>query len=214
MTRKGAAVWAVLLTPIVVGGSAHLTSADSPGVPAAISRDTTTCLDTLHASDSVSAVVTMKVSAQDGKTALPTDFEALFIQEFRSHLKVPKSLALNAMNGWDPCVGGRCAGGVLSLRSRAYVTAHATGTLSRIKVIDFSLTPAFSDSVRAALESMSRENVSPPLLNGPDSIQLRISIGDDERPDTVALVESDLPRRVEGVPFAGHRDVLRAVEPQ
>jgi hypothetical protein len=92
------------------------------------------------------------------------------------------------MNGWDPCVGSRCAGGVLILRSRAYVTAHAKGTLSRIKVIDFSLTPAFSDSVRAVLESMGQENISPPLLDGQDSIPLQISIGDDERPDTVPPV--------------------------
>jgi hypothetical protein len=189
MRRKRGAVWALLIAPIVAGGSAHLTSADSAPGPSAIARDTTTCLDTLHASDSVSAVVTMRVRAQDHTITLPPDFEGLFVQEFRSRLRVPRSLALSVMHGWAPCdsSGRTCTGGVLMLFAQVYVTAHGTGALTRIRVIDFSRTPAFSDSVRTALERMSQDNSSP-FLNGNDSVPLEISIHDQQHGDTVPSV--------------------------
>ncbi len=143
MRPKRLAMLAVLLAPVVAGATTHFSSGSTPSARRTVVRDTTGCLDTLHASDSVSAVVTMSVRPQDRKTTLPPDFEGLFVQEFRSRLKVPNNLSLSVMAGWAPCdsVSQRCVGGVLTLGSQAYLTAHPTGTLSRFGVIDFSLTP-------------------------------------------------------------------------
>lgn len=131
----------------------------------------------------------MSVRPQDGKTTLPPDFEGLFVEEFRSRLKVPGSLPLSVMVGWTPCgpASNRCASGVLMLGSHAYVTAHPTGRLSRIGVIDFSLTPAFTDSVRVVLERLSGENMSP-FFSQKDSIPLEIAIGVEQHSDTVPRV--------------------------
>jgi TonB family protein len=179
---------AVMLAPILVGAATDFTQGHSAdGRPAA--QDTTGCLDTLRASDSVSAVVKMSVGPQDRKAKLPADFEGLFVQEFRSRLNVPKNLPLGVMVGWKPCdsVSHRCAGGVLMFGSHGYFIAHPTGTLSRIGVVDLSLTPAFSDSVRAVLERISQEKMSP-FLNSKDSIPLKISIGVEQHSDTVPTV--------------------------
>lgn len=188
MKKKLPAV-VILFAPIVVGGTTHLTSGFSASAQRDAARDTTGCLDTLHASDSVSAVVTMSVQPQDSKLVLPRDFEGLFVQEFRSRLKVPEALPLGVMIGWTPCdsVGRRCTSAVLELGSHAYVTAHPTGKLSRIGVIDFSLTPAFSDSVRAVLERISRENMSP-FFTSKDSIPLEIEIRVEQHSDTVPSI--------------------------
>jgi hypothetical protein len=134
----------------------------------------------------MTALVKMSVRPQDKKTKLPADFEGLFVQEFRSRLKVPQNLPLSVMVGWTPCdtVSDRCVGGVMMFGSRAYATAQPTGTLSRITVVDFSLTPAFSDSVRTVLEHISREKLSP-FLNRKDSIPLEMSIGIEQHSDTV-----------------------------
>lgn len=182
------AALALLLVPIVAGAATHFTSTSSSAAPWTVARDTTGCLDTLHASDSVSAVVTMNVRPQDPKTMLPPDFEGLFVQEVRSRLKAPGSLLLGVMIGWNQCDSARqrCAGGVLMLGSQAYATAHPIGGLSRIGVIDVSLTPAFSDSVRKVLERIGQEKMSPPFFNRKDSIPLKISIGVEQHSDTVS----------------------------
>lgn len=180
------AALALLLAPIVAGAATHFTSMSSPAAPRTVVRDTTNCLDTLHASDSVSAVVTMSVHPQDPKTKLPPDFEGLFVQEIGSRLKVQGSLPLGVMVGWNPCdVSHDCVGGVLTFGSHAYATAHPTGELSRIGVIDFSLTPAFSDRVRTVLEGIGQEKMSPPFFDRKDSIPLKISIGVEQHFDTV-----------------------------
>lgn len=191
MERKRIAALAVLLAPMVAGASAHFASAGVGPDRQVIARDTATCLDTLRANGFVSGVVTMRVRPQDRKTVLPPDFEALFVQEFRSRLSIPKSLTLSVMHGWTPCdsVSNRCAGAAPFLSSHAYATAHRTGTLSRIRVIDFSLTPAFSDTVRAVLERMSKENTSP-LLAGQDSVPLEISIEDEYNKEKLSSAQS------------------------
>jgi TonB family protein len=183
------AVLAVLLVPMVAGAATRHTAGDSLPAPATAARDTAGCLDTLHASDSVSAVVTMSVRTQNPETKLPPDFEDLFVLEFKSRLKVPASLPLSVMGGWMPCDSRRrgCVSGVLMLGSRAYLSARPTGTLSRAGVIDFSLTPAFSDSVRAVLERISEERMSP-FFNGKDSIPVEIVIGVEPNPDSVPRV--------------------------
>ncbi len=181
------AALALLLGPIVAGAATHVTSTSSPDASRTVVRDTTGCLDTLHASDSVSAAVTISVRPQNPKTTLPPDFEGLFAQEISSRLKVPGSLLLGVMTGWNECYSAshRCEGGVLMLGSNAYATAHHTGELSRIGVIDFSLTPAFSDSVRRVLERIGQVKMSPPFFDRTDSIPLKISIGVEQHSDTV-----------------------------
>lgn len=185
MRTKRFVVLAILLAPMTVGGAAHFTSPYAASARDAV-RDSTGCLETLKAGDSVSAIVTMSVRPQDGKVALPSDFEGLFVQEFRSRLKVPHNLPLSVMIGWAPCdsTARHCGSGVLMLAARAYVVAHSTGTLSRIGVVDLSLTPEFSDSVRAALERVGDEKLSP-FLNAADSVPLEISIGVQLHSDTV-----------------------------
>ena len=181
------AALALFLAPIVAGAATHFTSTSSPVAPRTVVRDTTSCLDTLHASDSISVVVTMSVRPQDAKTTLPPDFEGLFVQEISSRLKAPRSLLLGVMVGWNQCdsAGHRCKDGVLTFGSTAYATAHPTGALSRIVVIDPSLTPAFADSVRAVLERIGQEKMSPSFFNKTDSIPLRISIGIEQHSDTI-----------------------------
>jgi hypothetical protein len=178
---------AIVLAPIVAGGATHFASASSPAPSWIAVRDTTGCLDTLHASDTISAVVTMSVRPQDPNTKLPADFEGLFVQEIGSRLKVQGSLPLRVMVGWGPCDANSeiCPGAVLTIGSSVYVTAHPTGALSRIGVIDFSLTPSFSDSVRAVLERIGREKMSPPLFGRNDSIPLTISIGVQQNYDAI-----------------------------
>lgn len=185
-TKRYVVLVGILFVPMAVGGATRFTSTYAASLQGIAVRDTTGCLDTLRAGDSVSAVVTMSVRPQDSKVNLPSDFEGLFVQEFRSRLKVPHSLPLSVMMGWTPCDSAtrRCVGGVLMLGARAYAVAHSTGTLSRIGVVDLSLTPAFSDSVRAALEWVSEEKLSP-FFKAVDSIPLEISIGVQQHSDTV-----------------------------
>lgn len=154
---------------------------------APVSRDTTSCLDSLHVSDSVSAVVTMSVRARDSKATLPPDFEGLLVQEISSRLKAPRSLLLGVMGGWDQCdaAGRSCSGAAMTFGMNAYATAHPMGELSRVRVIDLSLTPTFADSVRAVLERIGKEKMSPPFFDGRDSIPLRISILAQQSSDTV-----------------------------
>lgn len=201
------AAMTLLLAPIVAAAATHFTLTSSPAVPRSIGRDTTACLDTLHASDSVSAVVTIRVRPQDPKTTLPPDFEGLFAQEIGSRLRGPRSLHLSVMVGWNQCSSGSpgCTGGVLTLGSQAYATAHSTGALSRIGVLDFSLTSALSDSLRTVLERIGQEKMSPPFFNGKDSIPLKISIGVQQHFDTVPpyrrLFRVNLPHY--NLPFTG-----------
>ena len=186
MRWQRAGILAILLAPIVLGAGTRHTAGNPPMTPEQMVRDTTGCLDTLHATDSVSAVVKMSVRPQDPKVRLSSNFEGLFVQEFRSRLRAPAILPLSVMSGWTPCdtVAGRCTGGVLSFGSHAYAFAHPAGTLSRIVVVDYTLTPAFSDSVRAVLERISKEKMSPPI-NGKDSVLLDLSIEIEQHADTV-----------------------------
>ena len=187
MRRKRIAVLGVLLAPLVVGASAHSISASRPVSAHTVARDSTACLDTLHASDSTTYVVKFSVRPQDTTTRLPPDFEGLFAQEFRARLKTPSNLRLSVMRGLAPCdtIQKRCAGGVMVFGLNAYAIAHSDGTLSEIGVVDLSLTPVFSDSVRAVLLKMSGEHLIP-YFSRRGSIPLEIRIEMEDRPDTVA----------------------------
>jgi hypothetical protein len=188
MRTQSMTIVAVLIAPIVASAATRSTSGSPPAASRTVAGDTTSCLDTLHASDSVSAVVTMSVRARDAKTTLPPDFEGLLVQEISSRLKAPRSLLLGVIAGWDQCdaTGHHgCKGAAMTFGSSAYATAHPTGELSRIGVIDLSLTPTFADTVRAVLEKIGKEKMSPPFYDGRDSIPLRISIGVQQYPDTI-----------------------------
>ncbi|HJP59877.1 MAG TPA: hypothetical protein VJ865_07750, partial [Gemmatimonadaceae bacterium] len=146
------------------------------------------CLDTLHAADSLWRVVKVSVIEQDTTQKLPRDFEAFFSQEFRRRLKIPGKLPLSVVMGTSPCdsIGLRCSGGYLDLATTAYATAHFDGTLSGIEVVDATLTPSFADSVRAALDAMSKAGMAPPSTG--DSLPLIIRLETEENPDTVPEV--------------------------
>ena len=159
---------------------------DPPAVPRAAKTVLAPCLDTMKPTDSVNAVVKMSVRPVDSRAKIPSDLEGFFVQEFRSRLKKPGSLPLSVMRGWGPCdkSGNRCSSGVLMFGIRGYVTAHNDGKLSRISLVDISQTPAFVDSVKSALEAMTRDFAGP-NPGAVDSIALRFAIELEQNADTV-----------------------------
>jgi TonB family protein len=144
------------------------------------------CLDTLRAADSITAIVKMTVAAQDTQVILPKDFEAMFVEGFRSRFRVPSKLPLSVVTGTEPCdsLGSRCAGGMLSVGVIAYATAHEDGKLSDIDIVDLALTPGLADSVNSALRSMSRGELVPPTGDA-ESVPLVLKIAPEENPDSV-----------------------------
>jgi len=150
--------------------------------------DTIGCLDTLHAADSIEAIVKMVVKSRDSTVRLPEDFESLFAADFRSRFKPPPIMPLSVVMGVPPCdsLGSRCVGAVLDLGAFAFGTAHRNGKLSDIDVLDVAMTPSFADSVKSVLEAMSREAMLPPL-GAADSIQLEVQLRSEQAPDTVPV---------------------------
>jgi len=134
-------------------------------------------------------IVKMTVASQDPKVGLPRDFEDLFVEEFRSRFRIPSKLPLSVVMGSPPCdsLGSRCVGGVLTLGAVAYATVHNDGKLSDIAVVDVALTPRFADSVKSALQSMSRAELVPPI-GDVDRIPVVLQIVQEEEPDTVPSV--------------------------
>lgn len=134
-------------------------------------------------------IVKMSVAPLDPKVELPKDFESLFVQEFRTHFRMPASLPLNVVKGAEPCdsLGSRCSGGILSLGAVAYATARNDGKLSDIQVIDIALTPLFADSVNSALRWMSRSAMSPQIGNI-EAVPLVIQIEPEDAPDSVPAI--------------------------
>lgn len=185
---KSARVFAVsvLAAPVILAGTGRFSELPQQQLVSNPVRDTVSCLDTLHATDSINAVVKMSVRSQQPKTKLPPDFEGLFVQEFRSRLKVPSNLPLSVMRGWTPCdsASHKCAGGVLMLGTQAYATIHSDGAVSRILVVDLALTPALADTVRVVLQRMGAEKAVP-FFTGPESIPLDISIDVEQHSDSV-----------------------------
>jgi TonB family protein len=175
--------------------------------------DSIGCLDTLHAADSVSMIVKMSIASQDPKVALPRDFEDLFVEEFRSRFRLPSKLPLSVVMGSQPCdsLGSRCVGGILSVGAVAYATVHNDGKLSDIAVVDVALTPRFADSVKSALQLMSRGELVPPI-GDVDPIPVMLQIVQEEKPDTVPKVRHvfqakvpkyDWPFRYASMPAVG-----------
>jgi hypothetical protein len=160
-------------------------STSTSGRKAASAKPTIGCLDTLHATDSIMSVVKLSVAPQDTAEKLQRDFEDFFAQEFRRRFRVPSKLPLSVVMGATPCdsIGARCVGGYLDLSAVAYLTAHYDGKLSDIEVVDATLTPDLADSVRSALEVMSREGLGPSM--DADTMALIVRLEADPDPDTV-----------------------------
>jgi hypothetical protein len=175
--------------------------------------DTIGCLDTLHASDSITAVVKIVVSSRDSVVLLPAAFESLFAAEFRARFKAPRVMPLSLVMGAPPCdsLGSRCVAGVLDVGAFAYATAHGNGKLSDIAVLDVALTRPFADSVKSALEAMSRESLLPPI-GEQDTIPLTVQLRTEQQPDSipdyrrifqVKIPRYDLPFTYASMPAAG-----------
>jgi hypothetical protein len=172
-----------------------------------------TCLDTLHATDSISAVIKMSVMPVDSTAKLPRDFEGLFVDEFRSYFKLPAQLPLNVVIGLMPCdsLGSRCSSASLDVGAVVYATAHNDGTLSDIEVVDVALTPTLADTIASALRAMSKLQTVP-LSGNVESVPLVIQIAREDFPDSVPAVRRlfkakvphyELPFRYATMPAAG-----------
>jgi hypothetical protein len=138
----------------------------------------------LRASDSIAAVVKLTVRPQDTTTVLPPDFEGFFAQEFKSRSSIPANLPLSVMRGLGTCdtTAGRCTKGALWLSTTAYAVARRDGTLSRIGVVDESVTPDLAKMVQTVLEAMSSKRVVPQVHKDQ---RLEIAIRVETHPDTV-----------------------------
>jgi hypothetical protein len=73
---------------------------------------------------------------------------------------------------------------LLIFGTRAYATLKSDGTLSKVSVVDLSLTPSFADSVKSAFTKMSTDRASP-FLGGLESVALRFAIEVEQDADTV-----------------------------
>ena len=140
MSRNGRqilAVAVVLASLLFPTGCA--TNPRSKGeLPSSRAAQRSTCLDTLHTADTISAVVKLTVTPQDQKATLPLDFDNLLAEELRSQLKVPARIALSVVMGSPPCdsLGSRCIGGILSMGHAAFfglgAYAYAVASLNNI----------------------------------------------------------------------------------
>jgi hypothetical protein len=155
----------------------------------------------------------MSVTTIDSETKMPSDFEGLFVEDFRTHFKAPSHLPLRMVVGSPPCdsLGSRCAGGLLAIGAVAYATAHNDGTISDIQVVDLALTPALADSVTAALRAMSTA-ASVPSTGEAESVRLVMELAPEAYPDSVPaerrvfrarVPRYDLPFRYATMPVAG-----------
>lgn len=195
--------------------AACATTQRATGKKAAV-KPTIGCLDTLHAADSIWSVVKLSVVPQDSTQKLQNDFELFFAQEFRRQFRVPPKLPLSVVMGAPPCdsIAGRCMRGYLDLGAIAYLTAHYDGKLSNIEVIDATLTPDLADSVRSALQAMSRNGLGPSMEA--DTMSLIIRLEADPNPDTVPemrhLFRARVPRY--NLPFRYALMPAAGVEPR
>lgn len=165
----------------------RLPTASRPPVVAP-QADSVGCLDTLRANDSISVAVKLSVRPlsvrpRDGNSELPAEFEEFFIEEFASRFKAPAPLSLSVIVDIGcPSAKFTCPHSSLWLSTTAYAVARADGSLSHVRVVDESLTPSLSDTVRAVLESMSRDRAMSGFPGDSLPVQIALRI---ERPDTV-----------------------------
>lgn len=196
MTTLGVLITVPTLTMLLIASALDIGSPDAGYRPRA---DTTACVDTLRASDTVSAVVKVSVRHQDSTATLPRDFEALFAQEFRSRFKPPAELPLSVMDGDPPCDQDQhtCSGATPMVHVVAYAIASSDGTIAKLGVLSPSLNGELADSVRSALVSMSRTNMVP-FFQTEKTLPLTIIVNTEDTPDSVPpvrrLFRAKLPR--------------------
>lgn len=189
------ALKAVLVWSLLSACAANPVPPQQSQVPTASRRpvvtpqaDSVGCLDTLRAKDSISASVKLSLRPlsmrpPNGNAHLPAEFEEFFVEEFASRFKVPAPLSLSVIVSVGcPSANFTCMHSSLWLSTTAYAVARADGSLSHVRVVDESLTPSLSDTVRAVLESMSRDKAISGFPGDSLPLQLTLRI---ERPDTV-----------------------------
>lgn len=181
-----------------------LASAVNSGAPVSAylaSADTVGCVDTLHATDTIPAVIKVSVRHQDSAGKLPPDFEGLFAQEFRSRFKPPAQLPLSVMFGDPPCDRDKnvCSGATPLVHVVAYAVVASDGTIPHLGVLSPSLNRELADSVRSALMSMSKANMVP-FFQTEKTLPLTIIVNSEEHPDSIPqvrrLFRAKLPRYV------------------
>jgi hypothetical protein len=161
--------------------------------------DTTACLDSLVAKDSLHAIVKMSVAPRGSVSKLPPDFESLFVEEFRARFKPPRKLDLSVMVGSAPCdwTHNVCGGASPILTTVAYATALSNGKLTGLRIVDASLTREFADSIRSALLAMSKENMVQFFVSA-DSIPIEIWVESEANQDSIPrarqLFRATMPR--------------------
>jgi len=161
--------------------------------------DTVGCVDTLHAADTIAAVVKVSVRHQDTTAKLPPDFEGLFAQEFRSRFTPPHQLPLSVMFGDPPCDRDKnvCSGATPMVHVVAYAVVASDGTIPHLGVLSPSLNNELADSVRSALMSMSRANMVP-FFQTEKTLPLTIIVNSENTPDSIPpvrrLFRARLPR--------------------
>jgi len=146
--------------------------------------DTVACSDTLHANDTIPAIVKIAVHHQDTTSTLPTNFEALFADEFQSRFKAPSQLPLITIDADQPCKGSVCASASPLVRVDAYAMALQDGTMQKISVISPSLNTELADSVRSVLTAMSSERTVP-FFESAVPLPIRIIVSTETAPDSV-----------------------------
>ncbi|HEX2602266.1 MAG TPA: hypothetical protein VHL32_09145 [Gemmatimonadaceae bacterium] len=203
----------LIATTLMVGACATATPGARSAARSRVPEGGPGCLDTLHASDSVTRIVTLSVSSRDTSVKLPRDFENLFAEEFRSRFRAPEKTPLSVVKGVPPCdpIGSRCAAGVLDIGAVVYATAQNNGKLRDVEVLDIALVPAFADTVMSVLAAISREALAPPT-GEVDEIPLILELRSEVQPDSVPryrqifkvkLPVYELPFRYAAMPAAG-----------
>ena len=186
-------------------GTAHRNGSSSAG-----------CLDTLFASDTIRSTVRLTLAPQDSTATLPIDFDNVFTEELKARFHAPPQIPLRVVAGWEPCdsAATRCAGGILNLATTAYFTAHRDGRLTRISVVDESLTPALVDSLSRALRRLSTAKTTA-WSAAPDSILLQLTLapyeGRDSLPDPGGVFTSIVPHY--NLPFSSAIPPAGGVKP-
>lgn len=187
------------LAAVVPSGRRPVVEKQTIRSSASLPADTTGCLDSLVARDSLAAVLKMSVLPQNYASKLPHDFADLFVDEFRARFKPPRNLDLSVVVGAAPCDSVRriCEGGKPMLMTVAYATARSNGTLTQLRLIDASLTRVFADSIMSALSVINKEKMVPFFVS-PDTIPIEIWFELEANPDSIArgrqLFRATLPK--------------------
>ena len=146
------------------------------------------CLDTLTASDTVKSAVVATLTPQDSTTSFPSNLDSVFVAALKGRFRIPDRLQLRVVTGWEPCdsAGTRCAGGILNLGVASYFTAHRDGRLTRISLVDATLTPTVVESLNRALRKLSSDRAAK-WTGPPDSIPIELRLTQVDASDSISV---------------------------